>query len=299
MQVEINKTLTGNKESIYAMSADPLDDAYFYTGAANGWAVAWNINDTKEGKMLAQFPAGIFALYAFVFEDRKILAIGLNTGGFYLIDVQTQKIVHQERFAEAVFAFCKLENQLWVGGEKGLLLQFDLTKNEVISKKIICEKNVRKLMSYSQGLVACLSDGHLWFYDPEKQATSTLFTHERGVFSLLFLENEQKLVTGGMDAHMKVWEKKEESYHLLLSIPAHLFTVYDLKLSPCGRYMASCSRDKHIKIWDTDTFQVVKVLDKDKYSGAHTHSVNALYWQKDCLVSIGDDRRIILWKIQD
>ncbi|PSR03495.1 MAG: hypothetical protein BRD50_05840 [Bacteroidetes bacterium SW_11_45_7] len=61
---------------------------------------------------------------------------------------------------------------------------------------------------------------------------------------------------------------------------------------------ASASRDKTVKLWDAETFELLKVLDNKKFEG-HVHSVNKLLWshEHDLLISCGDDRSVIIWKV--
>jgi WD40 repeat protein len=74
--------------------------------------------------------------------------------------------------------------------------------------------------------------------------------------------------------------------------------VNHLSLSPNKKLLASASRDKTIKIWDAESLELLKVLDRTKYPTSHTHSVNRLLWlNDDTLISTGDDRKVICWKI--
>ena len=61
---------------------------------------------------------------------------------------------------------------------------------------------------------------------------------------------------------------------------------------------ATASRDKTIKIWDSKTFEQLKVINKEKDRG-YLNSVNKLIWStyNNYLISAGDDRAIIIWEI--
>jgi WD40 repeat protein len=67
-----------------------------------------------------------------------------------------------------------------------------------------------------------------------------------------------------------------------------LFTQY----SPDGQYLATCSHDKTVKIWDAQTFQLIQVL-------RHMDPVYNFEWSPDCqnLVSAAHNS-INIWDIQ-
>jgi WD repeat-containing protein 61 len=85
---------------------------------------------------------------------------------------------------------------------------------------------------------------------------------------------------------------------IIKSIPAHEWAIYDIAYSPNSKLFATASRDKTIKIWDSKTFELLKVINKEKDRG-HLNSVNKLIWStyNNYLISAGDDRAIIIWEI--
>ena len=66
-----------------------------------------------------------------------------------------------------------------------------------------------------------------------------------------------------------------------------------LNIAEGKKYMASCSVDKAIKVWDLTNFQLVKVLQ------GHVDSVTCLIYLKDSyvLISGGNDNTIRLWNV--
>ena len=55
--------------------------------------------------------------------------------------------------------------------------------------------------------------------------------------------------------------------------------------------------DKSIKIWGADDFKLYKVISREKGYDAHKLSVNKFTWNGDELISVSDDKRIIIWRL--
>ncbi|KYR02595.1 hypothetical protein DLAC_00037 [Tieghemostelium lacteum] len=58
-----------------------------------------------------------------------------------------------------------------------------------------------------------------------------------------------------------------------------------------GSLIASCSDDKSIRIWNGETGQLVRVFPK----GVHTDKVTNLQWRGNTVVTVGRDKKVILW----
>ena len=79
-----------------------------------------------------------------------------------------------------------------------------------------------------------------------------------------------------------------------------MYTINHLAFSPDGRYLASCSLDKSIKLWDATTLTLLRVLDRARAAG-HGTSVNRLVWPgaENRLVSCSDDRSLAVWAVDN
>jgi WD40 repeat protein len=56
--------------------------------------------------------------------------------------------------------------------------------------------------------------------------------------------------------------------------------------------------DKTIKVWETESMTLLKVIDRSRHAG-HTNSVNKVLWTnyENLLISCGDDKNIIVWDL--
>ena len=56
--------------------------------------------------------------------------------------------------------------------------------------------------------------------------------------------------------------------------------------------------DKSIKVWDAESFKLLKVIDRARHAG-HGTSINKLQWTNfhNQIVACSDDRSISVWKL--
>jgi WD40 repeat protein len=142
----------------------------------------------------------------------------------------------------------------------------------------------------TSNLWAGSSDFAIRVYDGVGKLQKTLQGHTQSVFDLCALPGN-RMLSGGRDAMLKVWS---ETCELQQTIPAHLLHIHAIELHPEGKWFATGSMDKTMKIWDTHSLELLKVIDNDKLP-FHTSSVNSLIWLDETrILSAGDDRRIVL-----
>jgi WD40 repeat protein len=115
------------------------------------------------------------------------------------------------------------------------------------------------------------------------------------VFALQYHPNGEYLLSGSRDAQVKVWDST--TYQPIQNIPAHLFAVNSISFHPSQPYFATASMDKSIKIWGADDFKLYKNISRDKGFDSHFLSVNKIVWNRDQLVSAGDDKKIMIWDV--
>ena len=140
--------------------------------------------------------------------------------------------------------------------------------------------------------MAC-GDGTVRVLDTEHfNERHTLQAHEGGALSVAFHPTKPALVSGGKDGHLRLWHTDEQCREVL-ALPAHKSSIYRIAFNAEGTVCATASRDKSAKCWAADTFAPLARLDRT--AGGHSHSVNAVLWSGDALITGSDDRSVLAW----
>ena len=95
-------------------------------------------------------------------------------------------------------------------------------------------------------------------------------------YAVVFSPDGQHVIAGGVDSRIRVWRisasAKEGTNELVESLFAHDGPIVRLAVSRDGRWIASSSEDRTIKIWDAARFtQVQKLADQSDWTTALGH----------------------------
>lgn len=297
-RIEVKKahTLIGHTDAIYTLEA--ISDRRFISAGGDGMVVLWDVSQSEEaGEVVAKTETSIYALA--YHNQTDTIFIGQNEDGIRAIKLGDKTEIGSIQLGKhQIFDIQCHKDQIWVALASGemVVLGHDLS---VIQRVKYSDERVRNIDFFGDVAAVSFSDHTIRIIDTANyDVMHQLKAHANSVFAGKFHPSGKYLISGGRDAHIKIWDTQAD-YVLRESIQAHLYTVNDLVFSKDGRYFVSGSMDKAIKLWDAYNFKLLKVLDKQRHA-AHGNSVNKLLWMNyhDLLVTCSDDRTISVWDLK-
>lgn len=294
-------TLAGHSDAVYALAGRPGADQVF-SGSADGLVVAWDsAHPEAAGELLARVENSVYALREL--PARGLLLLGHNFQGVQAIDLQTRTLAFATALPPvAIFdlVYSESRQRLYCALGDGTLavLRGDNFRLENLLR--LSDKSLRCLAPHEgRGELAVgASDWKTYILDLDSLAVKTTLTDAtNSVFTVAYSPDGRHLLAAGRDAHLRRYAA-HDGYPLLDSVVAHMYAINHLAFSGDGRYLASCSLDKSIKLWDPTSLALLRVLDKARAAG-HGTSVNKLVWPgtRQRLVSCSDDRSLAVWQV--
>lgn len=288
----------GHKASIYALASGGMDRAFLSAGG-DGIVVQWHMDRPEQGEAIVNVGEAVFSLH--LVEERELLLIGTGTGRLLVIDLRTRKEIQAiEAHTKGIFRISPLNaNTVACAGGDGALSTWSVSESRSPLSQLrripLCEEKLRDITRSPEGqriIMAC-GDGSLRELElPDLNERQRFEGHEKGSNCAAFHPTKPVLISGGKDGQVKVWRADGGC---MLEFAAHKGSVYATAFDPSGRYLITAGRDALLKVWDASTLEPVHRSAREK--SAHTHSINAVLWLGNTLITASDDRRIHAWAI--
>jgi WD40 repeat protein len=300
MPVEIQKvfTFSGHDAPVYELAF--FEENKIISGGGDRIITLLNINDIENPVGIVNTGSTIYSLK--YIPGKNILLAGVSSGGLHVIDLNHKKETHfLMNHLKGIFNICysEINNLIFTSGGDGKISAWSADDFTFIKSLEVSSEKIRSIITdrSEKFLIAACGDGTIRIFSlPALTETHRFNAHNSSVNSICFHPEKNILISGGKDAHLNFWST--DDYKLIQSIPAHNYAIYSISFSPSGKLFATASRDKTIKLWNSNTNEIALRIDFEKNSG-HTFSVNKLLWIKNLLISAGDDKKIIGWKIDD
>jgi WD40 repeat protein len=298
--VHVNRlhNFTGHHAGIYSLQRSDQSHLFF-SGAADGMVVLWNLHQPDEGELIASLPNTVFAIH--YHKPTQLLVVGHNYNGIHLLDWHARKEIGSLKMTSVqIFDIQSYGHHLFVGDKEGTVTVINVHDLSIVHTLKASDKSVRTIAinEVTGELAVGYSDHYIRVFNANTlQMSQAWVAHLNSVFTLRYTSDGSYLLSGSRDARLKLWDVKG-GYALVSEVVAHMNTINHVEFSPDSKHFVTCSMDKSIKVWDLDEMRLLKVIDKSRHEG-HGTSVNRLLWTdyKAQLVSASDDRTISVWDI--
>ncbi len=288
------KEFIGHSGQIFSIA---FDGNFIYSSSADKFVTRWNFQTSQQDKFAIRFEISPYTIS--LISNYEKLAVGLENGDLHIFDLLNRKEVkfyqqHKsavfsalENKSKSHFYSCDADGNLAVWNTSSLKLELFLPFNCGKIRRMTLNSDESKLFLACQDGFIRILETH--FYN----LIDEIYTHEGGVTALcLDPNNETIFLTGGKDAHLKVWNLTTK--RCIKSIPAHNYVIYDILFLAYDKFV-TISRDKSIKIWDKETFSVIQKIDSK--SKGHKHSVNSIVkLNENSFVTASDDKTIKIFE---
>ena len=281
---------SGHSAPVYACTADKN---WIYSTAGDRFVTRIDALTGLQDAFTVKLDSAAYSLG--LTEHSKLLIIGCTNGTIIAIDPESKKLAWEHNFlGKAIFscADCPQEQFIVLGDTEGNLLIVDYAGTLLTSFLLDCGK-IRQLKRFDNFLFAACQDGK-WrqFELPTFNEVNSGFAHDGGVTALTFFPSSHTLLTGGKDAHLRLWDivtGKE-----LQAVPAHYQVIYGIeKLG--SEELITVSMDKTIKVWDSVSMKVKQRIEFKQ--GGHNRSVNGcVVLSENSFATFSDDRQVIVFE---
>lgn len=292
---EHKKDMVGHASGVYTLAAD---SNLLYSGSGDGMLATWDLKTLEPAPFSVNVGKPIYSNAV----NGDMIYIGQSNGGLHVVDrTQKKELHHIQIHSNGIFDILinASENRIYTAGGEGSLGVFDLADMRLRIQIPLAQKKLRGLTLSPDGafLLAGSSNGFIYVLETEYMNELYNFkAHEGGAYGMNWT-NDNTLITGGRDAHLRMWKIGREGAEPIEAIPAHNFAIYSVAKSGDG-FFATASRDKTVKVWNPSEMQQPQRL-LEQLSTSHRNSVNDVIWANGQLFSAGDDKIIKVWSRSD
>ena len=296
IQIEKLAHFSGHKGAIFSLETS-VNKNCFYSGGDEGYVVEWNYETKADGKLIVQVQRPVYSLK--LDTERQLLFCGSASGNLHVVDLKTMKEIRNiEAHSNGLYDIKIYNENIFTSGGDGRVCVWDIETLKLQNAKQWTDKSARVLSFHPtlDEIAIGYSDHKIRIATTQLELLKTIDAHNNSVFALAYAPKGDFLLSGGRDVMLRSWNRIL-GFEMELDIPAHTLHINSIVFSPDSTFFLTVSMDKTIKVWETETIQLLKVIDKVR-NDAHINSINKAIWvNNNTFVTCSDDRQIMMFKL--
>ena len=219
--------------------------------------------DAGSGRELRQFGHGSWVWAGLFAPDGKSAFSGSSTGKVRQFDLGNGKEIrsfvgHKEGIGVRSLAVSPDGKRLLSGSDDGSLRLWDAHTGEELHSSLMTN-DFHDLAFSEDGRRAIARSGNsVLVIDGETGAELWTLDHGAGVAAAAFSADGRRVLTGGNDASIRLWDA--ETGKDLKAFTGHADGARGLAFAPDGRHFASASDDNTVRLWDVEAGAEVRPI---------------------------------------
>jgi WD40 repeat protein len=296
---DTHRSLNDHTASVWSAVYSP-DGTLAASAGADRKIRIWN---TETGAITAELPGHSIAVTALAFNRDGTQLI--SCGGDQLVklwSIAEKKLLKEYKghTSPVMAVVMSSDNKQILSGsadKSAILWNLETTEAVHTFKDLRAPVGAVAIRSDNKQALIGTADGMLRVFDlsgtPQELLSSSV--HLSGVASLGYSPDGKRIVTGGGDRLVKVWNLDSEKKALALAseLRGHTQPLSSVSYSPDGKYIASAGGDMVVRLWNASTLLELRAL------RGHTEWVASVAFSNDskALISAGVDKTVRMWEL--
>ena len=294
------------KNKVFSITSSP--DGLFILAGGEEWMNMWNVMDAMAAPKVFQVDGYIWRTSFSLDGSRFVSGSGVfSTSDMIRIwdaswSMRETKTTFKEQQEIASISLSPSGNFIasgsYEGSDEGSIYLWNVLTGGLVRKIKLSYGIIPLTFSpINEQLIAFGSVSGVWgvqLWDVTDNVLVTIGDHERSITSIAFSPSNEKLVaSGSLDATIRIWNIKRRQL-AVNPLKGHNNSISAIAYSPDGTRLISGSDDKTVRIWNSETGQLLSTL------SGHSSDVNSVAYSFDGsrIVSGSDDKTIIVWDAQ-
>ncbi|XP_069023944.1 cilia- and flagella-associated protein 52 [Embiotoca jacksoni] len=156
--------------------------------------------------------------------------------------------------------------------------------------------NSLDFMADGHGIISAWNDGKIRVFAPESGRLTLIIdnAHRMGVTAIASTRDCKRIISGGGEGQVRVWELLPYGHRLLENMKKHKASVTSVQIKSCDKECVTASSDGSCIIWDIVRFVSLQMMI------SNTLFRTVCYHPEDYqIITSGTDRKITYWDVYD